>query len=165
MYPDEWIAGRKWDAPRAPLCKGSCREATEGLCGTNFRLWKCIGEKVRGNDFAVESSGFGGTSAKWGQKGLCTFGRWAHRKVCHYNPSVSFADSSPYTGEPCPSSTTLPFIESALKKYYFSIFSYALYRKCPGCQLSSPSRAAPRIPASLPSRARTIRALRSAFRE
>ena len=108
MYPDEWIAGRKWDAPRAPLCKGSCREATEGLCGTNFRLWKCIGEKVRGNDFAVESSGFGSTSAKWGQNGHGTFGRWAHREVCHYNPSVSFADSSPYTGEPLPCTASTP---------------------------------------------------------
>ena len=90
----------KWYAPRAPLCKGSCREATEGLCGTIFRVGKCIGEKVRQNDFAVESSGFNGTSAKWGQKGLGTFERWAHREVHHYNPSVSSADSSPYTGEP-----------------------------------------------------------------
>ena len=98
----EWYSGGKWDAARAPLCKGSCREATEGLCGTIFRLWKCIGKKVRGNDFAVESSGFDGTSAKWGQNGHGAFGRWAHREVCHYNPSVSFADSSPYTGEPLP---------------------------------------------------------------
>ena len=101
-------AGGKWDTPRAPLCKGSCREATEGLCGTIFRLWKCIGKKVRGNDFAVESSGFDGTSAKWGQNGHGAFGRWAHREVCHYNPSVSFADSSPYTGEPLPRTASAP---------------------------------------------------------
>ena len=50
--------------PKAPLCKGSCREATEGLCGTVYRFRKCIGEKVRGNDFAAESSGFDGTWAK-----------------------------------------------------------------------------------------------------
>ena len=96
------------DTPRAPLCKGSCREATEGLCGTIFRVGKCIGEKVRGNDFAVESSGFDRTSAKWGQNGHGTFGRWAHREVCHYNPSVSFADSSPYTGEPLPRTASAP---------------------------------------------------------
>ena len=98
----EWYAGGKWDAARAPLCKGSCREATEGLCSTVLQFRKCFGETAGGNDFAVESSVFDGTSAKRGQNGHGTFGRWAHREVCHYNPSVSFADSSPYTGEPLP---------------------------------------------------------------
>ena len=84
-------------AERAPLCKGSCRAATEGLCGRILRLGKCAGEKVRGIDFAVVSSGFDGTPAKWGQFGFGAFGRWAHRKVRHDNPSVSFADGSPYT--------------------------------------------------------------------
>ena len=96
----QWCACGKWDAARAPLCKGSCRAATEGLCSTVLQFRKYFGEKVRGNDFAVESTGFDGTSAKWGQNGHGTFGRWAHREVRHYNPSVSFADSSPYTGEP-----------------------------------------------------------------
>ena len=99
------------------MCKGSCREATEGLCGTIFRVGKCIGEKVLGNDFAVESTGFDGTSAKWGQNGHGTFGRWAHREVCYYNPSVSFADSSPYTGEPLPCTASAPLaaVQTALQ--------------------------------------------------
>ena len=94
--------GTRADAvhPRAPLCKGSCREATEGLCGTVLQFRKCFGEKAYGNDFAVESSYFNDASAKRGQNGHCSFGRWAHREVHHYNPSVSYADSSPYTGEP-----------------------------------------------------------------
>ena len=96
----QWYAGGKRDAARAPLCKGSCREATEGLCSTVLQFRKCFGEKAGGNDFAVESSVFDGTSAKRGQNGHGTFGRWAHREVHHYNPSVSFAASSPYTGEP-----------------------------------------------------------------
>ena len=83
-----------------PCVKGAVAKRLRDCAVQSFRLWKCIGEKVRGNDFAVESSGFGSTSAKWGQNGHGTFGRWAHREVCHYNPSVSFADSSPYTGEP-----------------------------------------------------------------
>ena len=87
-------------AARAPLCKGSCREATEGLCGTVLQFRMHFGEKAVGNDFAVESSYFNDASAKRGQNGHCSFGRWAHREVHHYNPSVSYADSSPYTGEP-----------------------------------------------------------------
>ena len=59
-------AGGKWDAARAPLCKGSCREATEGLCSTTCRLKQWLGEKVRRNDFAVEFSRFDDASAKWG---------------------------------------------------------------------------------------------------
>ncbi len=31
-----WCADGKWDTARAPLCKGSCREATEGLCSKTF---------------------------------------------------------------------------------------------------------------------------------
>ena len=101
-------------AERAPLCKGSCRAATEGLCGRILRLGKCAGEKVRGIDFAVVSSGFDGTPAKWGQFGFGAFGRWAHRKVRHDNPSVSFAASSPYSGEPlaCTASARVPFKEN-----------------------------------------------------
>ena len=55
------------DTARAPLCKGSCREATEGLCGTVLRFGKCFGEKAYGNDFAVESSYSNDASAKQGQ--------------------------------------------------------------------------------------------------
>ena len=67
----QWYAGGKWDAARAPLCKGSCREATEGLCSTTCRLKQWFGEKVCRNDFAVEFSHFDDASAKWGQNGYC----------------------------------------------------------------------------------------------
>ena len=45
-----------WYATRAPLCKGSWREAPEGLCSTVIQFWKCFGKKAFGNDFAAESS-------------------------------------------------------------------------------------------------------------
>ena len=96
----QWCAGGKWDAAKAPLCKGSWPGGPEGLCSTVLQFRKCFGEKAYGNDFAVESSYFNDASAKRGRNGHCSFGRWAHREVHHYNPSVSFADSSPYTGEP-----------------------------------------------------------------
>ncbi len=67
----KWYAGGKWDAARAPLCKGSCREATEGLCSTTSRLIQWFGEKVRRHNFAVELSDFDDASAKWGQNGYC----------------------------------------------------------------------------------------------
>ena len=151
----EWYSGGKGDAARAPLCKGSCREATEGLCGTIFRLWKCIGEKVRGNDFTVESTGFDGTSAKWGQNGHGTFGRWAHREVCHYNPSVSFADSSPYTGEPLPCTAStphtvgqtvqqIPISERLGQSHTLSYISYLIsYLSCLARQIFLPRRSLP----------------------
>ena len=41
----EWCAGGKTEAPKAPLCKGSCREATEGLCSKTFLARLGIGEK------------------------------------------------------------------------------------------------------------------------
>ena len=94
--------------PGLPCVKGAVAKRLRDCAVQSFRLWKCIGEKVCGNDFAVESFGFDGTSAKWGQNGHGAFGRWAHREVCHYNPSVSFADSSPYSGEPLPRTASAP---------------------------------------------------------
>ena len=60
---------RGWIDGKAPLCKGSWPVGPEGLCGTIYRFWKCIGEKVCGNDFAAESSGFDSTSPKKGTSG------------------------------------------------------------------------------------------------
>ena len=40
-YDGSTRAGR---APKAPLCKGSCREATEGLCGEMFPIRLTFGE-------------------------------------------------------------------------------------------------------------------------
>ena len=50
------VRGWMWYATRAPLCKGSWREAPEGLCSTVIQFWKCFGKKAFGNDFAAESS-------------------------------------------------------------------------------------------------------------
>ena len=118
------VCGKILHASKAPLCKGSCREATEGLCSTVLQFRKCFGEKAYGNDFAAESSYFNDASAKRGQNGHCTFGRWAHREVHHYNPSVTSlrtGDSSPYTGEPLTrtASSRTPLYHTAVLIKYF----------------------------------------------
>ena len=97
------------------------------MCSTVLQFRKCFGEKAYGNDFAVESSYFNDASAKRGQNGHCTFERWAHREVHHYNPSVSFADSSPCTGEPlpCTASARKPFTDQL---YKFPICQTAIER-------------------------------------
>ncbi len=61
--------GSTWGrrAPKAPLCKGSCREATEGLCGEMFPIRQTFGEYVTsycGNPSA--------TSVRTGGTSLCT---------------------------------------------------------------------------------------------
>ena len=43
-------------------------------------------------------------------------------EVRNYNPSVSFADSSPYTGEPLPR-TTSNYILHTIYLYKFSVIS------------------------------------------
>ena len=94
-------------APKAPLCKGSWHgeAVTEGLCSRIFYTCIMSGEYRKCSSTAVLLFHFFLLYGEGGELG-CTFPHWTGQsfQCLLYSPSVSFADSSPYTGEP-PSKT------------------------------------------------------------